>query len=487
MVAVLILAAGDGKRMISDLPKILHPVGGKAMIHHVIDAAAGLYPAEIGVVISPALDPKIIQKDQAVTTAVQAYPLGTGDAVRAGLEALKPTSGAVLILYGDAPLLTSDLLRDVIARHEMAPTGITVVGMRVEAPNAYGRIVADDRGHIKRIVEYRDAKDAERAITLCNSGVIIADSALLKRLVAELAPHNEAGEFYLTDIIALARQEGIVSQVIELPAEVLQGINNRVDLAAAERTLQRRWRRQFMEAGVTLIDPDSVFFCHDTQIGRDVVISPNVTFGAKVVIGDRVRIFPGCHIEKSTIGHDASVGPFAHLRDGVILGDHVAIGNFVEVKGTRIGAQSKVKHLSYLGNATLGESVNIGAGTITCNHNGFIKSHTHIGSNAYVGSNSCLVAPVSIGSGAMVAAGSVVTADVEDNALAIARNAQENKEAWATQFRARFAKAIVVSGNVLAATTGDKTVIISRKTPEEAVEASESLLDFPLRELSQKQ
>jgi bifunctional UDP-N-acetylglucosamine pyrophosphorylase/glucosamine-1-phosphate N-acetyltransferase len=191
-----------------------------------------------------------------------------------------------------------------------------------------------------------------------------------------------------------------------------------------------------------------------------VVINPNVTFGPEVIIGDRVRILPGCHIESSTIGHDSTVGPFAHLRDGVVLGDHVAIGNFVEVKGTAIGAQSKVKHLSYLGNATLGDYVNIGAGTITCNHNGFIKSHTYIGSNAYIGSNSCLVAPVSIGAGAMVAAGSVVTNDVEDNALAIARNHQENKEAWATQFRARFTKAIVVSGNTLTATTGDKTVVI---------------------------
>jgi bifunctional UDP-N-acetylglucosamine pyrophosphorylase / glucosamine-1-phosphate N-acetyltransferase len=486
MVAVLILAAGEGKRMVSDLPKILHPVGGKAMIHHIIDAAVGLYPSEIGVVISSILDPKMIQKDQVVTTVIQAYPLGTGDAVRAGLEALKSTSDAVLILYGDTPLLTSDLLRNVITHHETAPTGITVVGMRVEAPNAYGRIIADDQGRIERIVEHRDAKDTERSITLCNSGIIIASSALLKHLVAQLVPHNEAGEYYLTDIIALARKEGITSQVVELASEPLQGINDRVELAAAEGALQRRWRRQFMEAGVTLIDPGSVFFCHDTQIGRDVVIHPNVTFGSEVTIGDRVRILPGCHIENSTIGHDTSIGPFAHLRDGVILGDHVAIGNFVEVKGTTIGAQSKVKHLSYLGNATLGDYVNIGAGTITCNHNGFVKSHTHIGSNAYVGSNSCLVAPVSIGEGAMVAAGSVVTDDVEDNALAIARNHQENKEAWATRFRARFAKAIVASGNTLTATTGDKTVIISRKKAEEATDVSENLLNLPLRELAKQ-
>jgi bifunctional UDP-N-acetylglucosamine pyrophosphorylase/glucosamine-1-phosphate N-acetyltransferase len=330
-------------------------------------------------------------------------------------------------------------LSAALTQHHTRPSPcITVVGMRCENINHYGRIVADDSGKINRIVEYRDASDLERAIPLCNSGIIIADGALLKRLVSRLVPQNEAGEYYLTDIVALAGEESVNSWVVELPAEALQGINTRVDLAAAEASLQQRWRRQFMEQGVTLTDPASVFFCHDTRIGRDVTISPNVTFGEGVTIGNGVRILPGCHIEKTTLGHNVTVGPFAHLREGTVLGDHVSIGNFVEIKSTTVGSKTKAKHLSYLGNATIGENVNIGAGTITCNHNGFIKSSTKIGDGAYIGSNSCLVAPVSIGAGAIVAAGSVVTSEVPENALAIARQPQQNKLTWAAKFRARY-------------------------------------------------
>lgn len=447
MVAILILAAGQGTRMVSDLPKILHPLSGKPMVHYVIDAALELQSknpsAKTVVVISPTLDAKVVQGGRPVITAIQPKPLGTGDAVKVGLDAFLETPQNVLILCGDTPLLQADFLAAVVAQHQLRPSPcITVVGMRPENPRTYGRIVADESGQIDRIVEHRDASEAERGITLCNSGVIVADGALLKRLVLRLIPQNEAGEYYLTDIVALARNEGIASWVVELPAETLpedlQGINTRVDLAAAEGALQRRWRYRFMEQGVTLTDPTSVFFCHDTRIGRDVTISPNVTFGESVTIGDRVRILPGCHIEKSTLGHDVTVGPFAHLREGAVLGDQVSIGNFVEVKSTTMGSKTKAKHLSYLGNATIGENVNIGAGTITCNHNGFVKSPTKIGDGAYIGSNSCLVAPVSIGSGAMVAAGSVVSADVPDNALAIARERQQNKLKWATQFRNRY-------------------------------------------------
>lgn len=444
MVAILILGAGQGTRMVSDVPKILHPLGGKAMIHHVIDAAlevqsTGNAPAHPVVVISPTLDAATVQGGRAVRTVIQPQPLGTGNAVQIGMEAFSQTPETVLILCGDTPLLEAGFLNAVVNEHKTHSTPcITVVGMRPDAPGAYGRIVADESGQIERIVEYRDASDLERDISLCNSGVIVADGALLKRLVSKLVPQNEAGEYYLTDVVALARHEGVTSWVVELPAETLQGINTRVDLAAATSILQHRWRRRFMEQGVTLIDPSSVFFCHDTKIGRDVTISPNVTFGESVTIGDRVHILPGCHIEKSTLGHEVTVGPFAHLREGTILGDQVSIGNFVEIKSTILGSHTKAKHLSYLGNATIGENVNIGAGTITCNHNGFLKSQTKIGDGAYIGSDSCLVAPVSIGAGAIVAAGSVVNADVPDNALAIARERQQNKLSWATQFRARY-------------------------------------------------
>jgi len=443
MVAILILAAGQGTRMVSDLPKILHPVGGKPMVHHVMDAALGVQttnlPPKTVVVIFPTLDAKAVQGGRTVSVAIQQKPLGTGDAVRVGLEALCETPQNVLVLCGDTPLLEAGLLSTVLAQHQQRPSpSLTVIGMRPESPGSYGRILADACGKIDRIVEYRDASDAERAFSLCNSGVIIADGGLLKRLVSRLTPQNEAGEYYLTDIVGLAGKEGVNSWVVELPAEMLQGINTRIDLAAAEAALQQRWRRRFMEQGVTLTDPASVFFCHDTRIGRDVTISPNVTFGEGVTIGDRVRILPGCHIEKSTLGHDVTVGPFAHLREGTILGDHVSIGNFVEIKSTTMGSKTKAKHLSYLGNATIGENVNIGAGTITCNHNGFIKSPTTIADDAYIGSNSCLVAPVSIGAGAIVAAGSVVNSEVPENALAIARQPQENKLTWATKFRARY-------------------------------------------------
>jgi bifunctional UDP-N-acetylglucosamine pyrophosphorylase/glucosamine-1-phosphate N-acetyltransferase len=439
MVATLILAAGQGKRMVSDLPKILHPVGGKPMVHHVIDTALALSPTETVVVISPTLDAAAVKGQRLVSTAIQKNALGSGDAARVGLEALSNLSQTVMILCGDTPLLEAHALAELLKQHESFPTaGITVVGMRPSTSNAYGRIVADASGQIERIVEWRDATDVERTIPLCNSGVIVADGALLKSLVAQLSPQNEAGEYYLTEVVGIAFEQGIPSRVVELSYESLRGINNRVDLAEAQKAMQNRWRHRFMEEGVTLIDPSSVFFASDTKIGRDVTISPNVTFGPGVVIGDRAHILPGCHIENSTIGADVSIGPFAHLRDGVVLGDQVSIGNFVEIKGTTIGAGTKAKHLSYLGNATIGEGVNIGAGTITCNHNGFVKSQTLIGARAYIGSQTCLVAPVAIGAGAIVAAGSVVSENVPEDALGIARQRQENKLEWAAKFRNRF-------------------------------------------------
>jgi bifunctional UDP-N-acetylglucosamine pyrophosphorylase / glucosamine-1-phosphate N-acetyltransferase len=445
MVSVIVLAAGQGKRMNSDLPKVLHPVGGKLMIHHVLDTALSLQTSDSAnqtvVVISPTLNEKIVKGDRSVSIATQSKPLGTGDAVKAGLDALTNIPKTVLVLCGDTPLLETEALATIIAQHhENSKPSITVVGMRPHDPRRYGRILVDDSGQISRIVEYRDATEDERAITLCNSGVILADGALLKRLIMKLTPQNDAGEYYLTDIVALAKQEGIESRVAEMPYEPLQGINTRIDLAAAEAALQWRWRHAFMEKGVTLIDPNSVFFCHDTQIDQDVTIYPNVTFGSSVKIGKGVVILPNCHIEKSKIGNDVTIGPFAHLREGVELGDNVAIGNFVELKTTIMGAHTKAKHLSYLGNATIGENVNIGAGTITCNHNGFVKSQTNIGDQAYIGSNSCLVAPVSVGAGAIVAAGSVVNTNVPEDALAIARERQENKLKWAAEFRARFKK-----------------------------------------------
>jgi bifunctional UDP-N-acetylglucosamine pyrophosphorylase/glucosamine-1-phosphate N-acetyltransferase len=442
MLTVLVLAAGQGKRMVSDVPKIMHSLGGKAIIHHVIDVISSLKPDETIVIVSPTLDSVPVHGfPHSVKTVVQSVPRGTGDAVRCGLDKLTTLSSSVMIVYGDTPLLEAHHLQTVLNRHtERVQPCLTIVGMRPDDTGSYGRIVARSSGEIDKIVEHRDASDKEQAISLCNSGIMIGDGDILARLITLLAPKNNANEYYLTDVAELAKKEDIPVWLAELPAQGLQGINNRLDLAAAEKILQNRWRAQFMEQGVTLVNPDSVFFSYDTRIGRDVTISPNVTFGSGVTLGNRVKILPNCHVEKSTIGNDAVIGPFAHLREGTHLENGVTVGNFVEIKGSTLGSGTKAKHLSYLGNATIGRNVNIGAGTITCNHDGFVKSATLIHDNAFVGSNSCLVAPVTVGEGSLVAAGSVVTTDIPAGALGIGRSRQENKLSWVAKFRARHRK-----------------------------------------------
>jgi bifunctional UDP-N-acetylglucosamine pyrophosphorylase/glucosamine-1-phosphate N-acetyltransferase len=296
-------------------------------------------------------------------------------------------------------------------------------------------LVVNQENIVERIVEFKDASDSERNITLCNSGVYLLKASLLKSLLEKITPDNEAGEYYLTDIVALAKENGVCTRVIEGPAEELLGINTRVELAAAEQVLQNRWRHKWMLKGVTLQDPESVFFCHDTILGQDVVIGAHVTFGSGVVIEDHVQILPYCHMEGVTLRRGACVGPFAHLRSGTEVGEKAIIGNFVEVKNSILAPGAKAKHLSYLGNAQIGERANIGAGTITCNYNGYVKAQTTIGAYAFIGSNSSLVAPVSIGERAIVAAGSVITKDVPADSLGIQRTPQQNKENWAIGFR----------------------------------------------------
>ncbi len=434
MLSVVILAAGQGTRMKSELPKIFHPVGGKAMVHHVIDAALSLDPSKVVVVLSPSLDPEKVKAGRSIEWVVQSSPQGTGDAVRHALP-LIPEEDDVLILCGDTPLISPNTLKEIL--HKRTPgQGISVVGMRLPDPGAYGRMIVQENGRLERIIEFKDADSQERAVNLCNSGVIVAKAKELALLLSKLQPHNAAKEYYLTDIVTLGAAHGISAWAVEIEeVETLQGINTRVELAQAETHMQNRWRRAHMLNGVSLIDPSSVFFHSDTVIGQDTVIYPNVTFGPGVTIGKNVTIYPNCHISQSIIKEGAKVGPFAHLRDHVVLAEKAEVGNFVEIKNAHLGTKAKVKHLSYIGDASIGDNANVGAGTITCNYNGFSKAKTHVGTGAFIGSNTSLVAPVKVGDGAMVAAGSIITQDIPENSLGISRPNQHIKKDWANSFR----------------------------------------------------
>jgi bifunctional UDP-N-acetylglucosamine pyrophosphorylase/glucosamine-1-phosphate N-acetyltransferase len=433
--AAIVLAAGQGTRMKSALPKVLHPVAGRPMINHVLDRLA-----EIGCdPIVPVVGPDMAAVEQAVRpwpVAIQPVPRGTGDAVRAAGERLAGFTGDVLIAYGDAPLIGAATLQRLVARRRAADRpALALLAMQPDDAAAYGRVILDADGSIAEIVEFRDASEEQRAIGLCNSGVMVVDGARLFGWLAEIGNKNAKGEFYLTDLVAIARRHGARCAHEVGPVGELLGINSRVELAAAEAVLQDRLRRAAMEGGATLIDPASVFLAADTRLGRDVTIGPSVRFGPGVTIADEVEIVGYCHIEGAAIERGAVIGPFARLRRGSRIGEGARVGNFVETKNARLDAGAKANHLSYLGDAEIGAGANIGAGTITCNYDGFEKNRTSIGAGAFIGSNSALVAPVTVGEGAIVAAGSVVTMDVAADALAIARAPQVEKPNWASRFR----------------------------------------------------
>ncbi len=440
--AAVILAAGAGTRMNSDIPKVMHAVAGRPMIAHLLTALDPLAPAASVAVIGP--------KMQAVATAlaptecvVQDPPLGTGDAVKTALGALDgrlaPASGIadLLVLFGDTPLVTTETLARLLAARRETAAAVLVAAMRPDDPGPYGRLVLGPDGSLERIVEAAEASDEERRIGLVNSGIMALDACRAGDLVAALDRSNSKGEFYLTDIVAIARRHGLDCAAIEIPAEEVTGVNTRAELASAEALMQQRLRQKAMANGATLVAPETVFLCADTRLGRDVVIEPNVTFGPGVVVADGVRIRSFSHLEGAEIGAGAQVGPFARLRPGAVLEGDVHIGNFVEVKAARLGAGAKANHLSYIGDTTVGKYSNIGAGTIVCNYDGFSKHRTTIGEGAFIGSNTALVAPVTVGAGAIVAAGSVVTSDVPENALTLARSEQVNKPGRATEIRAR--------------------------------------------------
>ncbi len=420
--------------MKSDLPKVLHPVAGLPMIRHVLNACGELSQGQIVVVVGP--DSKQIREAVVPNRcAIQAESLGTGDAVKAARNELAGFVGDVVVLFADGPLITSESIKLMQQRKAETKAALVVAGFSPQNPAAYGRLVIEGNGNLSKIVEASEATPEQLKITLCNGGAMLFDAATLWPMLDQLRDDNAKKEFFLTDCVALAQAAGHGCVVATLSADDVLGVNNRVELAQAEKIMQRRLREKAMLAGVTMTDPDSVFLSTDTILGRDIVIGPNVVIGAGVEIADHVEIRAFCQLEQVRVNAGAIIGPFARLRPGSVIGEAAHIGNFVEIKNSEIGKGTKVNHLSYVGDTTLGDKVNIGAGTITANYDGFRKFRTVIGDNASTGSNSVLVAPVNVGEGAYIGAGSVITNDVPANALAVARGRQENREEWAKRMR----------------------------------------------------
>ena len=429
--AVIILGAGLGTRMNSDLPKVLHPIAGAPMLVHAMQAAMVLDPLRCVVVAgyeAAQVEKAALAHDPDVTVVVQAEQLGTGHAVAQAQAALADFVGDALVLYGDTPFIRPDTLEAMIEARQTHD--IVVLGFEAEEPARYGRLILKG-GQLDRIVEYKDATDDERAVTLCNSGVIAADAATLFDLVAAIGNDNAAGEYYLTDIIAIARARGLTATVVECAEAETLGINSRFELAQAEAVFQNAARMAALDDGVTLVAPETVYFAYDTVIGRDAVIEPNVVFGPGVTVESGATIRAFSHLEGCHVSRGAIVGPYARLRPGAELAENTRVGNFVEVKNAVIAEGAKVNHLSYIGDADIGPRSNIGAGTITCNYDGVSKHHTTIGADVFIGSNTMLVAPVSVGDQAMTASGSVITRDVPAGDLAVARARQDNKAGFA--------------------------------------------------------
>ncbi|MDS9467260.1 bifunctional UDP-N-acetylglucosamine diphosphorylase/glucosamine-1-phosphate N-acetyltransferase GlmU [Paracoccus sp. MBLB3053] len=430
-VALIVLAAGQGSRMQSDLPKVLHRLGGVPLVGHALAAGRALEPELVVVVAghgAEAVAKAVAKLDPDAAIALQAEQLGTGHAVQQAMPLLEGFEGRVIVLYGDTPFIGEDTLLALSSHH----ADVVVLGFEAADPGRYGRLVTGPDG-LERIVEYKDADEATRAIRLVNSGVLAADASLLRALLPRLGNDNASGEYYLTDIPALARAEGRRVEVVTCDEAETLGINTRAELAAAEAAFQSRARTDALEDGVTLTDPATVWFALDTYIGRDAIIGQNVVFGPGVTVESGAEILPFCHLEGCHVSAGATVGPFARLRPGAELGGDVHVGNFVEIKNSVLDEGVKVGHLTYLGDAHIGEATNIGAGTITCNYDGVGKHRTEIGANAFIGSDTMLVAPVRVGARAMTGSGSVITEDVPDDAMAIGRARQVTKPGLATR------------------------------------------------------
>ncbi|GAB5427229.1 MAG: bifunctional UDP-N-acetylglucosamine diphosphorylase/glucosamine-1-phosphate N-acetyltransferase GlmU [Devosia indica] len=433
----IILAAGEGTRMKSALPKVLHPVGGLPVVSHVLRTVQG-FGSKVAVVVGPgheAVEAAVTRFEAMAHIARQEHRLGTAHAVQQARAAYEAAPGHVLVLYADTPLVTAQTISSIVAKLDDG-ADMVVVGFRPGDPTGYGRLLTEG-GQVRAIREHKDATEAEREIGLCNSGIIGFRGDALRGVIDRIGNQNAKGEYYLTDAVELATGDGKRVDFIEADAAELVGVDNREKLAEAEATFQQFKRKDIMAAGVTLRDPNSVWFSWDTEIGRDVTIFPNVVFGPGVKIAQNVEIRAFCDIEDAVIGEGSSIGPFARIRGGAQLGPDVHLGNFVEVKKSKIGAGTKAGHLSYLGDAEIGTKTNIGAGTITCNYDGVNKDKTIIGDNVFIGSNASLVAPVNIGDGAYTASGSVITQDVPADALALGRARQENKPGYAPKLRER--------------------------------------------------
>ena len=437
--AAIILAAGQGTRMKSPVPKVLHPIGHRAMLDHAIDAAEALGCQRIVVVVgthSPEVRDHVVKRLGEDAIAVQDPPLGTGHAVRAAEGLLGDFVGHVVVTYGDVPLLKAADIEPVFASTD----GVTVIGFEARDPGAYGRLVMDGNT-LSAITEAKEASPEVLALTACNSGVMAAPAVLLFSLLAEVTNANAKGEYYLTDVVELARNRGAPTQAVFASEDSVMGVNAQSELAQAEALFQTVQRGAFMAAGVTMSAPDTVHFAWDTEIGAGTIIEPFVVFGPGVRVAERARIRAFSHLEGATVATGAEVGPYARLRPGADLGERAKVGNFVEVKNVTMAAGAKANHLSYLGDGSVGVGANIGAGTIFCNYDGFNKAKTVVGEGAFVGSNSALVAPVSIGAGAIVGSGSVIVEDVPADALALGRGRQVNMDGAGAAFRDK-AKAI---------------------------------------------
>ena len=432
----IILAAGEGTRMKSRKPKVLHAIGGRSLLGHALDAVARAGATSVVVVIGP--DRADVAAEVAATLpsagiVTQIERRGTAHAVLAAREALLAGHDDILVAFADTPLIRAETfssLRKALA----AGAAVAALGFEAKDPTGYGRFVIHD-GALEAIVEHKDASEEQRSISFCNAGLMALNGRLALSLLEAIGCENAQNEYYLPDAVAVARSRGLRAVAIEAPESEVQGVNDRVQLSVAEAEFQRRKRVEVMRDGTTLVAPETVFFSHDTQLARDVVVEPHVVFGPGVTVEEGAVVHSFSHLEGARIGPGAVIGPYARLRPGAKLAAKVKIGNFVEVKGADIGEGAKVNHLTYIGDASIGAGANIGAGTITCNYDGFFKYKTTIGAGAFIGSNSSLVAPVTIGDGAFVGSGSVVTRDVAPDSLAIARGQQIEREGWAKTFR----------------------------------------------------
>jgi bifunctional UDP-N-acetylglucosamine pyrophosphorylase/glucosamine-1-phosphate N-acetyltransferase len=436
--AAVILAAGQGTRMKSPTPKVLHAIGGRALLDHAIDAALAL-DCERVVVVVGAHSPKVGEHVRARlgpdAAVVQDPPLGTGHAVLAAREALADFDGDVVVTYADCPLLTAPVIEPLFDLRARG-ADVAVLGFEAADPGAYGRLILAPGQVLLRIVEAKDADDTVRQVKHCNSGVLAADRALLFDLLAQVGNANAKGEYYLTDVVGLAHDRGLATRAAFAPEAAVQGVNSQAELAAAEAVWQAGRRAALLVEGVTMPAPDTVHLCWDTKLAAGVTVEPFVVFGPGVSVATGAVIKAFSHLEGASVGEAALIGPYARLRPGAEIGPEAHIGNFVEVKKVKVGAGAKANHLSYLGDGSVGAKANIGAGTIFCNYDGFDKFETHVGPGAFIGSNTALVAPVRVGEGAMTGSGSVITRDDADGALALGRAPQSDKPGWATQFRA---------------------------------------------------